>query len=164
MPQLDPSVFPPQLFWLILTFVPLYLILWRVVLPRMSGMLEARQHKIDNDLTRAAALRDEAEAVLAECEKTMADAHAEAHAMLRQVEEETAAKAEEEVEKVNQRLAKETSDAEASIEKAKQEAYENLKSVVSELAASATEKVVGAKLGEGKAADQAVEDAMKEQR
>lgn len=164
MPQLDPSVFPTQLFWLVLTFVPLYLILWRIVLPRMSGMLEARQHKIDNDLTRAAALRDEAEAVLAECEKTTADAHAEAHAMLRQVEEETAAKAEAEINKVNERLAKETAKAEASIEKAKEEAYDNLKTVVSELALSATEKVIGAKLGEDKAADKAVEAAMKEQR
>lgn len=163
MPQLDPSVFPTQLFWLVLTFVPLYLILWRVVLPRMSGMLEARQHKIDNDLTRAAALRDEAETVLAECEKTMADAHAEAHAMMRQVEEETAAKTEAEIEKVNERLAKETANAEASIEKAKEEAYENLKSMVSELALSATQKVIGAKIGEDQA-DKAVADAMKETR
>lgn len=164
MPQLDPSVFPTQIFWLVLTFVPLYLLLWRVVLPRMSGMLEARQHKIDNDLTRAAALRDEAEAVLAECEKTMAEAQAEAHAMLRQVEEETAAKTEAEVEKVNERLAKETAKAEASIEQAKQEAYENLKSVVSELAVSATEKVIGIKLGGEDQAGKAVEAAMKEQR
>ena len=163
MPQLDPSVFPTQLFWLVLTFVPLYLILWRVVLPRMSGMLEARQHKIDNDLTRAAALRDEAETVLAECEKTMEEAHAEAHAMMRQVEEETAAKTEAEIEKVNERLAKETADAEASIEKAKDEAYENLKAVVSELAISATEKVIGAKVGEDQA-DKAVAEAMKETR
>lgn len=162
MPQLDPSVFPTQLFWLVMTFVPLYLILWRIVLPRMSGMLEARQHKIDNDLTRAAALRDEAEAVLAECEKTMADAQAEAHAMLRQVEEDTAAKTEAEIEKVSERLAKETAAAEASIEKAKDEAYENLKSVVSELALTATEKVVGVKLGEDQA-DKAVAEAMKEQ-
>jgi F-type H+-transporting ATPase subunit b len=151
------------LFWLVMTFVPLYLILWRIVLPRMSGMLEARQHKIDNDLTRAAALRDEAEAVLAECEKTMADAQEEAHAMLRQVEEEAAAKTEAEIEKVNERLAKETADAEASIGEAKEEAYENLKSVVSELALTATEKVVGAKLGEDQA-DKAVAEAMKEQR
>ena len=163
MPQLDPSVFPTQLFWLVMTFVPLYLILWRVVLPRMSGMLEARQHKIDNDLTRAAALRDEAEAVLAECEKTMADAQAEAHAMLRQVEEETAAKTEAEVGRGNERLATETSDSESAICKAKEEAYENLKSVVSELALTATEKVVGAKLGEDQA-DKAVAEAMKEQR
>lgn len=163
MPQLDPSVFPTQLFWLVLTFVPLYLILWRVVLPRMSGMLEARQHKIDNDLTRAAALRDEAETVLAECEKTMEEAHAEAHSMMRQVEEEMAAKTEAEIEKVNERLAKETADAEASIEKAKEEAYENLKSVVSELAISATEKVIGAKVGEDQA-DKAVAEAMKETR
>lgn len=163
MPQLDPSVFPTQIFWLVLTFVPLYLILWRVVLPRMSGMLEARQHKIDNDLTRAAALRDEAEAVLAECEKTMADAQAEAHAQLRQIEEEAAAKTDAEIEKVNARLAKDTAKAEAAIETAKTEAYENLKSVVSELALSAIEKVVGAKLGEDQAG-KAVDDAMKEQR
>ena len=60
MPQLDSSTYVGQIFWLLLTFVPLYLILWKVALPRIASVLEQRQEKIEDDLVRAEKLKVEA--------------------------------------------------------------------------------------------------------
>ena len=54
MPQLDYVMFPTQIFWLLVTFVPLFFIMWRIVCPRISNTLEARQKRIDDNLERAA--------------------------------------------------------------------------------------------------------------
>lgn len=82
MPQLDPATFLPQLFWLAVSFGVLYLILSRVALPRVGEILQARRERIEADLSRAEALREEAEAVLAEHERAMVAARAEARTIL----------------------------------------------------------------------------------
>ena len=44
MPQLEQiATYPSQVFWLVVTFVALFLIMWRVAVPRISDALEARQ-------------------------------------------------------------------------------------------------------------------------
>ncbi len=91
MPQLDPATFPTQLFWLALTFIPLYLILWRNVLPKIASTLEDRQRRLEDDFEKAAALRKEAEMVLAEYQKTRAEAEAKAQSAMREAQEEMAA-------------------------------------------------------------------------
>ena len=60
MPQLDPSTFATQLVWLIITFLILYLILWKSALPRIASILQDRQERIDNDLEKAEKLKKEA--------------------------------------------------------------------------------------------------------
>ena len=62
MPQLDFATFPTQIFWLCITFLLLYLVMWKVVIPRISGVLEERQSRVENDLERAEQLQLEAKA------------------------------------------------------------------------------------------------------
>ncbi len=64
MPQLDPSIYPNLIFWLVVSIVLLYLILTRVALPRIGRVLAERSDAIANDLEAAALLKrraDEAE-------------------------------------------------------------------------------------------------------
>ena len=61
MPQLDPSSYASQIFWLVVTFVILYLLMWKVALPRVSALLRERQERIDDDLEKASRLKAEAE-------------------------------------------------------------------------------------------------------
>ena len=76
MPQLDISTFPPQLFWLAVTFIVLYLLMSRLGLPRVTAIIEARRKRLDDDLSRAAEVRAEAEATVAAYQRTLAEARA----------------------------------------------------------------------------------------
>src|SRR3546814_9185882 len=88
MPQLEPAFWPTQLIWLTITFGVLYLVIWRVALPRIADVLEARQRKLDDDLKKASALKDEAASILAEYERMRATAQASAHAALQKAQAE----------------------------------------------------------------------------
>ncbi|MGD1878005.1 MAG: F0F1 ATP synthase subunit B' [Kiloniellaceae bacterium] len=148
MPQLDPSVWPTQLFWLAITFGALYLIIWRIALPRIADVLEARQRKLDDDLKKATALKEEAETILAEYEKMRADAQASAHAVLQKAQNEMKAEAERQSHEVAAKLSQQTEEAEARIATAKSAALASLEGTVNEVVAAATEKLIGVKAGE----------------
>ncbi len=90
MPQLDPLVFVPQLVWLAISFVILYLLLARLALPRIGDAIEARQDRIAHDLDTAATLKSEAEAVLRAYERTMAEARSEAQSEIARAAEQRA--------------------------------------------------------------------------
>ena len=65
MPQLDYHTFVPQLVWLAITFVILYVLMATIALPKVRAAIEGRRHHLDGDLSRAATLKEEAEATLA---------------------------------------------------------------------------------------------------
>ena len=60
MPQLDVSTFLPQIFWLVVTFAALYLIMWKVAVPGVANVLEARQKRIGDNLDKATVELDKA--------------------------------------------------------------------------------------------------------
>ena len=148
MPQFDPTTFSTQIFWLVLTFLALYLVLWKVVLPRISNVLEQRQEKIEDDLGRAEKLKSEAEEVLADYKKSLDEARATAQADLKAAADEMAAVAAERQASFNAELAAKTNEAEARIAKAQEEALGNLKSVAVEAASDATARLIGVELAE----------------
>ena len=63
MPQLNPEFFLSQLFWLAVFFSFLLIFLWRVSLPRISLVLEKRQRKIDENLSSAKELQEQAQEI-----------------------------------------------------------------------------------------------------
>jgi F-type H+-transporting ATPase subunit b len=80
LPQFDPTYFPSQLFWLALIFLGLYLVLSRVLLPRVGGMIEARDAKIRADVDSANAASTAAQAALTAYDTAIAKAKADARA------------------------------------------------------------------------------------
>ena len=46
MPQLDPEFWFSQIFWLVITFGILYLVLSKLILPKISENLETRKSQI----------------------------------------------------------------------------------------------------------------------
>lgn len=54
MPQLDTTIYPNLIFWLVVALVALYLILTKVALPRIGAILAERNDAISNDLEMAA--------------------------------------------------------------------------------------------------------------
>tara|TARA_B100000575_G_C22992534_1_gene572231 strand:+ start:259 stop:750 length:492 start_codon:yes stop_codon:yes gene_type:complete len=63
MPQLNPEFFLSQLFWLAVFFSFLLIFLWRISLPRISMVLEKRQKKIDENLSSAKELQEQAQEI-----------------------------------------------------------------------------------------------------
>jgi F-type H+-transporting ATPase subunit b len=78
-PPFDTKTFPSQLFWLGLTFLFLFLVLWRLVTPRISGIITARRDQINGDVKMADRHRKDAEGASAAYETALAGARARAH-------------------------------------------------------------------------------------
>src|SRR3546814_10856843 len=78
LPQLDADTYPTQIFWLVVTFVILYLIMSKVALPRIAEVLEERQERVADDIETAERLRSEAAVVQSEYETAMAEARGKA--------------------------------------------------------------------------------------
>ncbi len=85
LPQLNPADFSPQLIWLALTFVVLYLILARVALPRIGEVLDERRDRVQRDLDAAERFKTDTDAALAAYEKALSDAHGKASSMAKDV-------------------------------------------------------------------------------
>ena len=66
MPQLDPEFWFSQIFWLVITFGILYLILSKIILPKISDNLETRKSQVLENLELAEKYKNESEAKLKE--------------------------------------------------------------------------------------------------
>src|SRR5258708_1472381 len=93
MPQLDISTFTPQLVWLRIWFVVLYLLMAKLGLPRIAAGVEARRRRREDDLARAAEMKSEAEAASAAYQKPLSEARAQAQATIKETADRLAAHA-----------------------------------------------------------------------
>ncbi len=143
LPQLDTTTFASQLFWLLLTFVTLYIVMSRVALPKLEGVLADRKGRIKGDLDSAAQAKRDSEAAIAGYEKALADARAKAlkssDALRAQVQSEVNAKNDA----AARQLAADTAKAEARIAEMRQKALSNVGSVARETASDIVSKLTG---------------------
>ncbi|HEV2188282.1 MAG TPA: F0F1 ATP synthase subunit B' [Stellaceae bacterium] len=144
MPQLDYHTFAPQLVWLAISFVVLYILMTTLALPKVKGALEGRRHRLDGDLARAAAAKQEAETALAAYQKTLADARAAAQDTLRQTGEKLAAEAAERQRQLTATLTAQIEAAEARVAASKELALGEIRSVAAEVGSAVVEKLTGA--------------------
>ena len=145
MPQFDPSTFASQVFWLVVLFAVFYFLMARVALPRISGVLEERQNKIEDDLLRAEKLRKEAEEVLNEYESALSNARGKAREIIAEASRQASEEAGKRQEVFAGELAERTRKAEAAISEAKKDALANLRELAEEVAGLATGKLLGEK-------------------
>mgnify|MGYP001159412654 FL=1 len=140
MPQLDPTTFVPQLFWLMVTFVLLYLIMWKIAIPRIGDVLQDRQKRIDSDLEKAEELKKEAESVRQAYEKLVTNGSNKAQETIRTAREKAAAEALAQHASLTEKLAAQTTEAENRINTAKKQALANIRTVAVEATQLATSK------------------------
>ena len=77
MPQLDPTYWASQAFWLILIFTALYLALSNMFIPKVKNNIDSRENKVKDDLDEAQKLKNLAEKKLNEYEQSIEDAKKE---------------------------------------------------------------------------------------
>lgn len=151
MPQLDVTWFPTQLVWLALTFIALYAVIALVAAPRIGGVLEERQRRIDDDLERAAALKAEAEAAIASYEKAMTEARNGARDVLRKAADTLAKQSEERQKVVGDKLTEQIKAGEARIADAKKAALADVQTIAIELARAAAQRLADVSIDETRA-------------
>ncbi|MEO1191173.1 MAG: F0F1 ATP synthase subunit B' [Pseudomonadota bacterium] len=143
MPQFDLQTAPSQIFWLIVVFGLLYLAFVKVVLPKMGGIIEARRTKIEGDLARAEKLKAEADEAVADYEKALAKARAEASTLLNEAAEANRKEMEARTAAFEKELNAKVQEAQSRIEAAEAEARGHLQEIAVTAAAQATEKLIG---------------------
>ena len=78
MPQLNPEFWVSQILWLVLTFGILYIVLSKLILPKISDNLESRKSQILENIETAETQREESEKKLKEFEKIILESKLEA--------------------------------------------------------------------------------------
>lgn len=141
MPQLDPSSFPSQLFWLVASFIILYVVMSRIALPKIAGALQNRQEKIGDDIDRAKKLKEEAAKLEKEYKKLTEDNKAKSNALIFSAQEEARKYSDAKHADVAKDIAKKSVDAEKKIADARAKALGEIESVAAGLTKSLVEKV-----------------------
>jgi len=156
MPQLDPSTFGTQLFWLGICFVALYGMMALIVLPRISSTLQARASQLDDDLAEAEALREKAETALAAYEEALAEARSRALTLAQDMRAEVQAETDRQKAALDAKLAEQAQAAEVAMTKARDAAMDGLSDAASALVGDVMDAI-----GTVKADDAAVAKVVK---
>lgn len=154
-PPLDPQNISPQLIWLVLTFVVLYVLLSRMVLPRIGEVIEERKDRIKRDLAAAERLKSETEKALASYEKALTDARANASSIARQTRDSLSAEVGKERKSIEDQLARKLADAEASISANKNKALASVKDIAGDTVMAIVSALTGGSVSKDEA-DRAV--------
>ncbi len=142
-PPFDPSTFQPQLIWLGLTFVLLYILMSRFALPRIATVLETRQDKIADELDKATSMKKQADDALAAYEKALDDARQRAHTIADAMREKLRLETDALKADLDRRLDAKITEAEARITQTKEAALSNLRAVAVEVTGLVAAKLLG---------------------
>lgn len=142
LPQLDPTWYPSQLFWLAISFIFLYIVMSRLIVPRIHNVLETRQDRISHDLDWAASLKGDAENAKVTYESALSDARARAQEMLNGVTKSIKETAEAKNHELDVLLNEKLAESEKEIQQAMNKAQDSLKPVTEEITSLIVEAVI----------------------
>ena len=160
MPQLDPTYWASQAFWLILIFTILYISISKFYLPKIKNNLDNRENKIKEDLDAANRFKDLSELKLKEYEKILENSKKE----VIKIHFDSKNKLDKDIQKKKDLMDKEI---EAEIIKAQKDIVElkknsitDIQNISKDLASNIIESISGDKLNES-SIKAAVEDIAK---
>ena len=135
--------FPSQLLWFAIAFGLLYLLLARLVLPRVAAIFEARRGKIAADLDEAGKLKAESEAAITAYEKALAEARARAQATVAEHQQKAASAAAHRRKELETSLGQKLAEAEKKIDATRATAMKEVRGIAVETAGVIVERLVG---------------------
>ena len=153
LPQLNAGTFSSQLFWLATTFILLYLLMSRSVLPRIHEVLEKRRFRIEHDLDQAERLAKESNESKADYERMHADSVARSQQMITDAEHAIRKMVDSENAKLDAELAERMAEADTAIEKATSAVKSKLKPVAEEVAQEIVKAMTGSNAADKKVAE-----------
>lgn len=142
MPQLNPEFWTAQIFWLILIFSSLYLIIWKIFLPRITYSIENRKSRVVNDLDEAQKLKNTAEKKLKEYNEIIEKTKKEAKKII----DDSKKKFDEEIEsrkqKFNVEIEKELTATEKEIKDLKKTSASNIADIAGKTSAEIIRQII----------------------
>lgn len=129
MPQLDPTIFPNLIIWLVVALVVLYFILSRVALPRIGSVLAERTGTITNDIAAAETFKQQAAEAEAAYHKALSDARAAANRVVEESKAEIQKELDTAIARADTEIAARTAESEARIAEIRASAAEAVTSV-----------------------------------
>jgi F-type H+-transporting ATPase subunit b len=135
-----------DIVWSAVAFVIIFIVMWLVVTPRITKMLDERTEAIEGGIKKAEAAQQQAAAALDEYNKQLADARAEASRIREQARADATAIGNEVREQATADAARITANAQAQIEAERQSALQSLRTEVGSLALDLASGVIGESL------------------
>ncbi len=142
-PPFATETFGGQILWLTITFVVLYALLSRLVLPRLGGIIENRRETIAGDLDDAAAMKTRAEEAGIAYEKALSEAKARAQGLAQEARSKLSTESDVKRKVLEADLAKRLAEAEAVIAAKKTDAMANVRGIAIETATAIVERLTG---------------------
>ena len=126
MPQLEITTYPSQIFWLVISFLLLYLIMSRIIIPRISSVIKSRETEIKNNIHISEQMYKDTEIINNEYEITKKKIESEARSIINHLKETTNKKITTKTDLLKKRL-------EQKLEKNEQEIIKQKKKTIKEI-------------------------------
>ena len=142
MPQLNPEFWASQIFWLILVFSVLYIIIWKVFLPKITYSIESRKSRVVNDLDEAQKLKERAETKLKKYNLIIENSKKEAKKIVEDGRKKLDADIEEKKKKLNIEIEKELAEIEKEIKNLKKSSLPAISKIAEEVSAEVIKQIL----------------------
>ena len=160
MPQLDPTYWASQGFWLILIFTILYISISKFYLPKIKDNLDNRENKIKEDLENANKFKEQSEAKLKEYEIILENAKKEVSKIHFESKNILDKEIQSKKDIIEKEIEKELVKAQKDIIELKKNSISSIQKISENIAANIIENISGEKLNES-SIKAAVEDISK---
>ena len=146
MPQLNPEFWISQIFWLIIVFGTLYVLLAKLILPKISYNLEARKSQIADNIEEAEKKREQSDQKIKDYEKIIIDAKIEAKNIYNKAREKILRDINSKKEKLEKEIDEEIKKAEKEILDLKIKSPVNINKIAIETSADLVKQIIGAEV------------------
>jgi F-type H+-transporting ATPase subunit b len=143
MPQLDPTYWASQAFWLILIFTTLYLALSNLFIPKIKDNIDSRENKMKDDLDEAQKLKNLAENKLKEYEQSIENANKEVQKIFFESKNQLNTQIQSKKKEFEKEIEKEVKNAEKEIEDLKRDSLKSISIISEEMASKVVEQISG---------------------
>ena len=146
MPQLNPEFWISQIFWLTLTFGILYIILSKLILPKISANLELRKSQIQENIEAAEKQRESSEAKIKEYDEIILKSKLEAKNIFRKAREKVIKDINSKQNVLDKQIDEEIQKAEKEIQILKDNAPIKINKIAIETSSELLKKLIGAEV------------------
>ena len=143
MPQLNPEFWISQIVWLILTFGALYIVLSKVILPKISDNLESRRSQILENIEIAEKQREESEEKVKEFEKIILNSKLEAKNLFNEARQKVLEDVDKKRSELEKSIEAEIVSAEKEIQSLNSNSLENIKKIATDTSSDLISKLIG---------------------